>query len=403
MLRTSSASSAVSCVRAWRGWFCAAARRADAAHRTGRSSAATPRLTGVATAAPPATLALKWTYEAGESIESSAAIADGAVYVGSAKGELLALDLETGKLRWKYATGANGFIGESSPAVSDGAVFVGDLAGIVHAVDRRRTASKLWTFKTDGEIEVVAGARRRPRADRLVRHAPLRARAPHRQAALEAADRRPGARDAGGARTASSTSPAATSSSARCASPTARCCSRFRSAPYTGASTAIDGDRAYVGTFDADVLALDLKTRKVAWRYRDPERAVPVLLVAARTAPAARGDRRRPRQGGPRDRRRDRQGGLEVRDARARRFVAGARRRARLRRIERRQALRARRGDRREAVGVRRRRRDHRLARDRRRPRRRRRARTAGSTASGKIDQCSSRLTTRRTHVVSDS
>src|SRR5712691_2850544 len=51
------------------------------------------RLSGVTTAAPPATLALKWTYDAGEAVESSAAIVDGAVYVGSAKGELLALDL----------------------------------------------------------------------------------------------------------------------------------------------------------------------------------------------------------------------------------------------------------------------------------------------------------------------
>src|SRR6266545_7735490 len=50
------------------------------------------RLTGVA-AALPDTLKLKWTYEAGESIESSAAIADGAVFVGSSKGELLAIDL----------------------------------------------------------------------------------------------------------------------------------------------------------------------------------------------------------------------------------------------------------------------------------------------------------------------
>jgi len=112
----------------------------------------TPRLSGVATAAPPATLAVKWTYDAGESVESSAAIADGAVYVGSTKGELLALDLETGKLRWKYATGPNGFIGESSPAVHDGAVFVGDLAGTVHAVSTT-DGKKLWTFATDGEVK----------------------------------------------------------------------------------------------------------------------------------------------------------------------------------------------------------------------------------------------------------
>ena len=115
----------------------------------------TARLSGVTSAAPPATLTLKWTYEAGESVESSAAIVDGVVYVGSTKGELLALDLETGKLRWKYATGANGFIGESSPAVANGAVFVGDLAGTVHAVSAA-DGKRLWTFTTDGEVKSSA-------------------------------------------------------------------------------------------------------------------------------------------------------------------------------------------------------------------------------------------------------
>ena len=68
-----------------------------------------PRLTGVAPTAPPDTLRLKWTFEAGDSIESSAAIVDGAVYVGSVKGELIAIDLETGKARWRYSTGEAGF------------------------------------------------------------------------------------------------------------------------------------------------------------------------------------------------------------------------------------------------------------------------------------------------------
>src|SRR5919108_3572572 len=66
------------------------------------------QLTGVAATMLPDTLRLRWTYDAGESIESSAAIADGVVYVGSAEGELLAIDLETGKARWKYTTGEGG-------------------------------------------------------------------------------------------------------------------------------------------------------------------------------------------------------------------------------------------------------------------------------------------------------
>src|SRR5262245_32357106 len=46
------------------------------------------RLTGVAPADVPAALALKWTYEGGESFESSPAIAEGVVYAGAGNGDL---------------------------------------------------------------------------------------------------------------------------------------------------------------------------------------------------------------------------------------------------------------------------------------------------------------------------
>src|SRR5262245_60150749 len=61
-------------------------------------------LTGVSQSAVPASLKVAWTYEAGEPIESSAAIADGVVYVGAQSAELLALELKSGKLLWKYNT-----------------------------------------------------------------------------------------------------------------------------------------------------------------------------------------------------------------------------------------------------------------------------------------------------------
>jgi outer membrane protein assembly factor BamB len=44
---------------------------------------ANSRLTGVAGDTPASTLILRWTYEAGGSIESSVAIVDGVVYVGA--------------------------------------------------------------------------------------------------------------------------------------------------------------------------------------------------------------------------------------------------------------------------------------------------------------------------------
>ena len=42
-----------------------------------------PQLTGVTSANPAKTLRVAWTYEAGDAVESSAAIAGGSVYVGA--------------------------------------------------------------------------------------------------------------------------------------------------------------------------------------------------------------------------------------------------------------------------------------------------------------------------------
>src|SRR5258708_37707564 len=69
------------------------------------------------------------------------------------------MDLETGKLRWKYSPGS--LIGEASPAVSAGLVYIGDLAGVVHAV-HANDGSRAWTFKTGSEVKsspVIAGER----------------------------------------------------------------------------------------------------------------------------------------------------------------------------------------------------------------------------------------------------
>ena len=202
-------------------------RRAAAAHAEWRQFRGTPRLTGVSASAPPATLKLLWTYEAGEVIESSAAIADGVVYVGGGNGDLVALDLASGKLRWKYTTG--NLIGESSPAVGADAVYIGDLGGILHAVNRR-DGKPLWTFKTGCRDQVVAGRRRRRRADRLLRQASLRPRRQDRRQRWKVQTKgqvhaTPAVQDG------SRSSPAATRSSGRSASPTAARCTRSDRAP----------------------------------------------------------------------------------------------------------------------------------------------------------------------------
>ena len=89
--------------------------------------------------------------------DSSAAIVDGVVYVGTASGELIAVGLADGKLRWRYKAGEA--IGESSPTVANGRVFIGDLIGVVHAVNVA-DGKPAWTFKTQSEVKsspVVVG------------------------------------------------------------------------------------------------------------------------------------------------------------------------------------------------------------------------------------------------------
>jgi outer membrane protein assembly factor BamB len=53
------------------------------------------------------------------------------------------------------------------------------------------------------------------------------------------------------------------------------------SGAYTGASPAIAGGRAFYGTFDNEVLAVELASKKIVWRYQHPERKFPFYASAA--------------------------------------------------------------------------------------------------------------------------
>ena len=112
----------------------------------------TPSLTGVSASEVPASLKRQWIWESGADVpvDSSPAIAGGVVYVGTAAGELIALGLADGALRWRYKAGES--IGESSPAVAGGRVFIGDLDGAVHAVNTA-DGKRVWTHKTQSEVK----------------------------------------------------------------------------------------------------------------------------------------------------------------------------------------------------------------------------------------------------------
>jgi outer membrane protein assembly factor BamB len=240
-------------------------------------------LTGVSNSNVPETLKPLWTYEAGESIESSAAIVGGTVFVGvnkGDKGELVALSLDNGSVYWKFPTGSP--IGESSPGFGAGTVFIGDLGGWINALNAS-DGRKLWAFKTGGEIKsspVVIG-------DRVL----IGSYDEHLYCLS--------ARNGSVVWKAKTNGPVhATPGIADGMAFVAGCDELFRairlsdgkevfnvsSGAYTGASPALRDGSAFYGTFDNEVLGVNLAERKVAWRYEHPQRKFPFYSSAAVTS-----------------------------------------------------------------------------------------------------------------------
>src|SRR5258708_4444918 len=76
-----------------------------------------PGLTGLAQSTLPDDLSLAWSFKTEGPVKSSAAIVNGAVFIGSDDGQVYSLDLASGKKNWSVKTGGPV---ESSPLVLDG-------------------------------------------------------------------------------------------------------------------------------------------------------------------------------------------------------------------------------------------------------------------------------------------
>ena len=273
-----------------------------------------------------ATLKLLWTYEAGDAIESSAAIVDGVVYVGSQTGELHAVNLADGKVKWKYKASADG-IGESSPAVADGT-----------RLRRRSLRRRARRRRRDA-------ARRHGRSRPAARSSRRRS-SPATSVLIGSYDSNLyalGAKDGKLAWKVQTegyvhATPAVVDGIAYIAG----CDEILRGIRISdGKEVFTMSSGAYTGASPADCrrarLLRHLRKRSAGRRSEDaqdrvalqaPRAELPVLLVGGRARRSR--DRRRPRQDGARDRSQDRQGGLDVHDPRARRLVAGRRRRNRV-------------------------------------------------------------------------
>jgi outer membrane protein assembly factor BamB len=80
---------------------------------------------------------------------SSPVAAGGVAYVGSADGNLYAVDMATGPEKWRVET--NGSV-RTTPLIDRGSVYVGSWSGALHAVDAE-TGEPRWEFDTGGIIQ----------------------------------------------------------------------------------------------------------------------------------------------------------------------------------------------------------------------------------------------------------
>ena len=91
---------------------------------------------------------MRWATLLGESVDSSPAVADGVVYVGTSEGALCALDAEDGGELWRYETG--GAI-VSSPAVSEGLALFGSVDRFFYAA-KCDSGELAWQYRTYGPV-----------------------------------------------------------------------------------------------------------------------------------------------------------------------------------------------------------------------------------------------------------
>ena len=98
---------------------------------------------------PSSGIAERWRFSTDGGIQSSPAVVDGVVYVGSGDGTLYALDAASGDERWHFATGERIF---SSPSVVDGVFYVGSDDANLYAVDAT-SGDERWRFTAGDSIQ----------------------------------------------------------------------------------------------------------------------------------------------------------------------------------------------------------------------------------------------------------
>jgi eukaryotic-like serine/threonine-protein kinase len=213
--------------------------RGDLAHSGVYAAAGAPELKGV-----------KWTFHAQGEINSSPAIVNGVVYVGSNDGKLYAIDQENGAQKWSFPTGARI---TSSPAVANGLVYFGSYNGAFYAIDTA-TGKLRWKFLNPGERRYTAT---------------------HLHGSLPAGEAMPDPFDV------YLSSPAIWNGAVYFGSGDGNVYSldaasgslkwKFHTGDVVHASPAIVDGKLYIGSWDSYFYALDAATGKEVWRFKTGE------------------------------------------------------------------------------------------------------------------------------------
>jgi len=246
-------------------------------------------LTGVLERDLPEKLDVLWRFTREEGFIGSAAIVDGVVYIGGDDGNLYALSLADGSLKWTYETES---LIESSPLVWNGTAYYGDDDGEFHAVDIT-TGKARWTYETGGQI--ISSANHV--GDRIVfgsYDGSVYCLASDGKLVwkCETQDRVHGTPGVVGKHVFSNNEwrGKAYCLAAGCDESmhviSAEDGSQVRGidmGSVSGASAAVRGDRVYVGTYGNQVVAINWVSGEVVWTYENADRQFPYMSSAAVT------------------------------------------------------------------------------------------------------------------------
>jgi outer membrane protein assembly factor BamB len=103
-----------------------------------------PTHVGVADAGPGAAAKVLWSVALGSSVDSSPAVVGGRVSVGTADGDLCAVNADQGTVAWRFSTGGAVV---SSPAVAGDRVIFGSVDGFIYCLGTA-DGKLLWKYRT---------------------------------------------------------------------------------------------------------------------------------------------------------------------------------------------------------------------------------------------------------------